>query len=77
MNCNFVLSEISFLFFFSSLLFSMLKTDNKNRYVNENQAYDFLALNRKYGAVLQMGGSDQWGNIISGVELARKVDQVY
>ena len=40
------------------------------------QAYDFLELNRKYGAILQMGGSDQWGNIISGVELARKCDQV-
>ena len=40
------------------------------------QAYDFLELNRRYKAVLQLGGSDQWGNIISGVELGRKVDQV-
>jgi len=40
------------------------------------QAYDFLELNRRKGALLQLGGSDQWGNIISGVELARKVDQV-
>lgn len=40
------------------------------------QAYDFLQLNRLHGARLQLGGSDQWGNIISGVELARKVDQV-
>lgn len=40
------------------------------------QSYDFLELNRKYKAVLQLGGSDQWGNIVSGVELARKVDQV-
>lgn len=40
------------------------------------QAYDFLELNRRYKANLQLGGSDQWGNIISGVELARKVDQV-
>ena len=40
------------------------------------QAYDFLELNRRYDAILQMGGSDQWGNIISGIELARKVDQV-
>ena len=40
------------------------------------QAYDFLELNRRYKAILQLGGSDQWGNIISGVELARKVDQV-
>lgn len=39
------------------------------------QAYDFLELNRRHGAVLQLGGSDQWGNIISGVELARKIDQ--
>jgi tyrosyl-tRNA synthetase len=38
------------------------------------QAYDFLALNRTYGCNLQMGGSDQWGNIISGVELSRRVD---
>ena len=40
------------------------------------QAYDFLQLYRIKGASLQLGGSDQWGNIISGVELARKVDQV-
>lgn len=40
------------------------------------QAYDFLELNRRYKAILQMGGSDQWGNIISGVELGRKADQV-
>jgi tyrosyl-tRNA synthetase len=39
------------------------------------QAYDFLELNRRHDALLQLGGSDQWGNIISGVELARKVDQ--
>lgn len=39
------------------------------------QAYDFLELHRRYGALLQLGGSDQWGNIVSGVELARKVDQ--
>ena len=38
------------------------------------QAYDFLALNRVHGCNLQMGGSDQWGNIISGVELTRRVD---
>lgn len=40
------------------------------------QAYDFLELHRRHNAVLQLGGSDQWGNIISGVELGRKVDQV-
>lgn len=39
------------------------------------QAYDFLELSRRQDACLQLGGSDQWGNIISGVELARKVDQ--
>ena len=38
------------------------------------QAYDFLELNRRIGCTLQMGGSDQWGNIISGVELTRRVD---
>lgn len=39
------------------------------------QAYDFLELRRRYGCRLQMGGSDQWGNIVNGVELARRVDQ--
>ncbi len=38
------------------------------------QAYDFLELNRRFGCSLQMGGSDQWGNIINGVELTRRVD---
>jgi tyrosyl-tRNA synthetase len=38
------------------------------------QAYDFLELARRRGCVLQMGGSDQWGNIVSGVELARRID---
>ncbi len=38
------------------------------------QAYDFLELNRRQGCQLQMGGSDQWGNIINGVELVRRVD---
>jgi tyrosyl-tRNA synthetase len=38
------------------------------------QATDFLELNRKYNCVLQMGGSDQWGNILNGVELTRRVD---
>jgi len=36
------------------------------------QAYDFLELFRRYGCVLQMGGSDQWGNIVNGVELTRR-----
>ncbi|MEN3973905.1 tyrosine--tRNA ligase [Emcibacter sp. SYSU 3D8] len=39
------------------------------------QAYDFLELNRRMNCTLQMGGSDQWGNIINGVELGRRVDQ--
>ncbi|HUV32635.1 MAG TPA: tyrosine--tRNA ligase, partial [Devosiaceae bacterium] len=38
------------------------------------QAYDFLELHRRYGCTLQMGGSDQWGNILSGIELARRAD---
>ena len=38
------------------------------------QAYDFLELGRRYGCALQMGGSDQWGNIVAGVELARRLD---
>ena len=38
------------------------------------QATDFLELNRRNGCVLQMGGSDQWGNIVNGVELIRRVD---
>jgi len=37
------------------------------------QAYDFLELNRRHGCVLQMGGSDQWGNIINGIDLTRRV----
>ncbi len=37
------------------------------------QAYDFLELHRRYGCMLQMGGSDQWGNIINGVDLTRRV----
>ncbi|MDP1619154.1 MAG: tyrosine--tRNA ligase [Phenylobacterium sp.] len=39
------------------------------------QSVDFLELERRYGCVLQMGGSDQWGNIVNGVELIRRVDQ--
>lgn len=38
------------------------------------QAVDFLELNRRHGTTLQMGGADQWGNIINGVELCRRVD---
>ena len=38
------------------------------------QAYDFIALNKKYGCTLQYGGADQWGNIVAGVELQRKLN---
>jgi tyrosyl-tRNA synthetase len=37
------------------------------------QAYDFVELYRRHGCVLQMGGSDQWGNIINGIELGRRM----
>ena len=40
------------------------------------QGFDFLELNRRYGTILQMGGSDQWGNIINGVDLGHKADRV-
>ncbi len=39
------------------------------------QSYDFRELARRHGVTLQLGGSDQWGNIVSGVELARRTDQ--
>ena len=39
------------------------------------QAYDFLELSRSQGCLLQMGGSDQWGNIVAGVELIRRMQQ--
>lgn len=39
------------------------------------QAVDYLELNRRYGCMLQAGGGDQWGNIINGVELCRRMDQ--
>jgi tyrosyl-tRNA synthetase len=37
------------------------------------QAYDFVELNKRTGCVLQMGGSDQWGNIVNGIELGRRM----
>jgi tyrosyl-tRNA synthetase len=37
------------------------------------QAYDFLEIHRRHGCLLQMGGSDQWGNIINGIDLTRRV----
>ena len=39
------------------------------------QSYDFRELHRRYNVLLQMGGSDQWGNIVSGVDLVRRTDQ--
>lgn len=39
------------------------------------QGYDFVSLHKQYGTILQMGGSDQWGNIINGVELGRKMER--
>ena len=38
------------------------------------QAYDFLELRRHYGCMMQLGGSDQWGNIVTGIDLTRRVD---
>ena len=38
------------------------------------QAYDFVELHRRYNVLLQLGGSDQWGNMVSGTELGRRVD---
>jgi tyrosyl-tRNA synthetase len=38
------------------------------------QSYDFRELNRRFGVTLQMGGSDQWGNIVAGAELVRRTD---
>jgi tyrosyl-tRNA synthetase len=37
------------------------------------QAYDFMELNRRYNCLLQMGGSDQWGNIVNGIDLTRRI----
>ncbi len=38
------------------------------------QSYDFRELNRRFGVTLQIGGSDQWGNIVCGMELTRRTD---
>lgn len=63
------------------------KESVKNRLKNNNsisftefsynilQGYDFCFLNKKYNALLQIGGSDQWGNIISGIDLTRKLNK--
>jgi tyrosyl-tRNA synthetase len=37
------------------------------------QAYDFVEINKRYGCLLQMGGSDQWGNIVTGIDLGRRM----
>ncbi len=39
------------------------------------QAYDFLVLRQRYGCILQMGGDDQWGNMVAGADLIRRVEQ--
>lgn len=39
------------------------------------QSYDFLELNRRHGCTLQIGGDDQWGNIVAGVDLVRRIEQ--
>ena len=39
------------------------------------QAYDFMELNNRYGCMLQLGGSDQWGNIVNGIDLTRRINQ--
>jgi tyrosyl-tRNA synthetase len=38
------------------------------------QAYDFMELNNRYGVAMQMGGSDQWGNIVNGIDLTRRLN---
>src|SRR5215469_11341364 len=40
------------------------------------QAYDFVELNKRYDCILQMGGSDQWGNIVNGIDLGRRMQNV-
>lgn len=39
------------------------------------QGYDFAELNKRHGAVLEIGGSDQWGNITAGIDLTRRLNQ--
>ena len=41
------------------------------------QAYDFVELNKRYGCILQMGGSDQWGNIVNGIDLGRRINNAH
>jgi tyrosyl-tRNA synthetase len=41
------------------------------------QSYDFVELHKRYGCVLQMGGSDQWGNIVTGIDLGRRMENAH
>ena len=41
------------------------------------QAYDFVELNKRTGCILQMGGSDQWGNIVNGIDLGRRMNNAH
>jgi tyrosyl-tRNA synthetase len=41
------------------------------------QAYDFVELNKRHGCILQMGGSDQWGNIVNGIDLGRRMNNAH
>ena len=56
---------------------SRLERDQELSFIEFNymclQAYDFVELNKRYGCTLQMGGSDQWGNIITGIDLGRRL----
>ncbi|QJC27914.1 tyrosine--tRNA ligase [Anaplasma platys] len=56
---------------------SRLKRDQQLSFLEFNyvllQSYDFVELHKRYGCVLQIGGSDQWGNIVSGIELGRRM----
>jgi tyrosyl-tRNA synthetase len=58
---------------------SRLESDEGLSFIEFNymilQAYDFLILNEQYGCKLQMGGNDQWGNIVAGIDLVRKIRQ--
>jgi tyrosyl-tRNA synthetase len=55
-----------------------LERDQEMSFIEFNymilQAYDFVVLNKRYGCQLQMGGSDQWGNIVNGIDLGRRMD---
>ena len=48
---------------------------NHAQYQAQYQAYDFVHLNKNHNCILQMGGSDQWGNILSGIDLIKKINK--